>query len=229
MTFVAGFKCTDGIVLCADRLESDGITKRHRPKIEGMEQDSQWGVAWGVSGTGDVVDKFTAIFKGALSPLKEFNQTDIERAAEATLALIHREYPGYLVQVIVGTWTAPVINQSKTEVAKTLLYRGRSDVQCLAAESRYAIAGMDVTLAEFILRNTFRHMLVEEGIRLSIFVTALMKEYAEGVGGPTDILWHRRGDTAWHDRAPEEVAAIESELQLDEFERTVMEWWRRHR
>jgi len=147
MTFVAGFKCTDGIVLCADRLESDGMTKRHRPKIERIAEDSQRGIAWAVAGTGDVADKFTATFKGALR-LGEFNQADIEQAAEATLALIHREYPGYLLQVIVGLWSGP-IKQSKTEVAKALIYRGRSDVQCLGVESRYAIAGMDVTLAEF--------------------------------------------------------------------------------
>ena len=143
--------------------------------------------------TGDIIDKFSATFKGALSPIEEFDQAGIERAAEATLAFINQEYPSYVIRVIVGVWTAPTIKQSKTEVAKALLYRGRSDVQCLAAESRYAIAGMDVTLAEFILRNMFRHISVEEGIRLGVFVTALMKQYAEGVGGPTDVLWHRRG------------------------------------
>jgi hypothetical protein len=33
MTIGVGFKCTDGIVLCTDSLESDGVTKRMVDKI----------------------------------------------------------------------------------------------------------------------------------------------------------------------------------------------------
>jgi len=227
MTFVAGFKCSDGIVLCADQLESDGITKRYRPKIEGITVDYDWGVCWGVAGTGDVIDKFSAKFKGSLGHLTEFHQANIELAAEAALAMMNVEYPGHVVQVIVGAWSEPIVKPSKIEVAKILLYRGRSDVRCLAPESQYAICGADVTLAEFILRNTFRNMSAKEGIRLGVFVTALMKEYAEGVGGPTDVLSYRRAETDWHGPSPEEVDAIELGLQIDAFERMAADWWRK--
>jgi len=33
MTFVVGLKCADGIVLCTDSLEEDGITKKRVNKI----------------------------------------------------------------------------------------------------------------------------------------------------------------------------------------------------
>jgi hypothetical protein len=154
MTFVVGLRCSDGIVLCADQLESNGVTKRHRCKTAAMTMNAEWGVCWASSGYGDVSDKFTDKFKNSLTRLREYKLEDIEQAAEAALTLAHQDSPNYVLQIMVGVWCAPIVSGSTLQVAKTILYRGRSDLQCLAVESDYGICGADVTLAEFILRNT---------------------------------------------------------------------------
>jgi len=62
------------------------------------------------------------------------------------------------------------------------LYRGSSAVCCASPERAYACAGMDVTLAQFMLRNIYNRLIsVSEATKLGVFVTALMKDYADGV------------------------------------------------
>jgi len=45
MTIAIGFKSTDGIVLCADSLEQDGVTKRNVAKICSYQVGEEWGIA----------------------------------------------------------------------------------------------------------------------------------------------------------------------------------------
>jgi 20S proteasome alpha/beta subunit len=99
MTFVSGFKCRDGVVLCADRLESDGVTKRYRYKLEGIDQNSEWGVSWGSAGDGRVIEKFTEKFKAALMPLRQFDLANIQLSAEAALTLVNADYPAHPMRV----------------------------------------------------------------------------------------------------------------------------------
>jgi hypothetical protein len=230
MTFVVGLQCKDGIILCADQMESDGVTKRYRSKISAMTMNDDWGVCWATAAFGDLCDKFSDKFKSSLKRLEEFKQEDIEHACEACLALMHQDNPNQLLQVMVGVWCAPILATSNMRVARTILYRGRSDLQCLAVETDYAICGDgDVTLAEFILRNTFRYrsISVDEGTRLGIFVTAMMKEYAGSVGGPTDVVTHRRAEKNWFGPLPEEIKAVESTFNIHEFESAMAEWFRK--
>src|SRR5438874_10599744 len=94
MTFIAGFNCADGIVLCAEQLETDGVTKRYRCKIEGVIMDEEWAISWAGSGDGHVIDKFTDKLKRALLEVgPEFNQAEIELAVEAALTLINQDHP----------------------------------------------------------------------------------------------------------------------------------------
>jgi 20S proteasome alpha/beta subunit len=231
MTFVVGFKCSDGIVLCADRLDTNGVTKRHRCKIEAMSINSEWGVCWASSGFSDVIDKFSDKLKALLNQLSEFKQEDIEHAAESALAYISQNQPDNVIEILLGVWCAPLLGESTSRIAKSILYRGRSDVCSLAVENDYGMCGRDVTLAEFILRNLFRHRRtsVDEGIRLGIFATAMMKEYAEGVGGPTDVVTHRLRENDWHSPLPEVISSIESTFNVREFERALVDWWENKR
>jgi hypothetical protein len=229
MTFIVGFKCTDGIVLCADQLDTNGLRKRHRCKIEAMTMNSEWGVCWASSGFSDVIDKFSDQLKALLKQSSEFKQENIEQAAESALAYMNQNQPNNVIEILLGVWCAPFLDESTTRIAKAILYRGRSDVCSLAVENDYAMCGRDVTLAEFILRNLFKHRRtsVDEGIRLGIFVTAMMKEYAEGVDGPTDVVTHRLPENAWHSPLPEVISSIESTFSVHEFERVLVDWWDR--
>ena len=47
MTMAIGFKCEDGVILCADSLEADGFTKAYVPKTNVMgylDPTGTWGV-----------------------------------------------------------------------------------------------------------------------------------------------------------------------------------------
>jgi hypothetical protein len=226
MTFIAGFNCRDGIVLCADQLETDGVTRRYRCKLEGVEMNNAWAVSWGGSGDAHIIDKFTDKLKQALASLNEFDRTHIELAAETALTLVHQDYAGQIIQVIAGLWSKPITTRGRWTVAQRRLYRGRSDNQCMARETDYCLAGMDVTLAEFIMRNTFKggQTTVDEAMRLGVFITALMKEYADGVGGDTDVMAYRIGGADWEGYTPAEVAAIEAEIPIEEVGRLVSDY-----
>ena len=82
MTFIAGFNCRDGIVLCADQLETDGVTRRYRCKLEGIEMNNAWAVSWAGAGDAHLIDKFTDKLKQALTGLNEFDRAHIELATE---------------------------------------------------------------------------------------------------------------------------------------------------
>jgi hypothetical protein len=45
MTIALGFNCPDGIVLCADSMDTDGYTKTKVDKIWCYETQDEWGIA----------------------------------------------------------------------------------------------------------------------------------------------------------------------------------------
>jgi hypothetical protein len=59
MTFIAGLRCQDGLVLCSDSLESDGYNKKNVQKLFFHEMEGQWGAAFGCSGTGAACTNFS--------------------------------------------------------------------------------------------------------------------------------------------------------------------------
>ena len=59
MTVVAGFRCMNGIVLGADSLEEDGLTKKYVQKLWSYQVSNEWGIAIASAGEGDLADSFT--------------------------------------------------------------------------------------------------------------------------------------------------------------------------
>jgi 20S proteasome alpha/beta subunit len=230
MTFIAGFNCRDGIVLCADQMDTDGTTKRYRHKIEGLVMNDQWSFSWACSGDSDIIDKFSDKLKYQLKHIEDFKREDIELATESVLTLIHQYHERQPIKIVAGLWSKGIITSSHVKVAERVLYRGRSDNQCLARESDYCLGGMDVTLAEFILRNTFKggQITVDEAVRLGIFVTALMKEYADGVAGDTNVMAYRVAAPGWKDFTQSEIKEIENEISTQELAKEVTSFWSKH-
>ncbi|MGA2162851.1 MAG: hypothetical protein ABSH36_00100, partial [Solirubrobacteraceae bacterium] len=89
VTFVVGMKCHDGLVLCADTLESDGVTKTYHTKLsqflwnDGVED---WGLCWGASGSSYTCDKFKDKMKQAFKKQK-YNRAAIEEMPEGAIAV----------------------------------------------------------------------------------------------------------------------------------------------
>jgi len=202
MTFIVGMNCSDGIVLASDTLESGGVAKRYRAKLYAVTASGEWGVAWGVAGNAYVADKFSDKIKTLLGT-GQYDRASIELTIENCLKYIRKQHPepDNDIDVIFGIFGSPTEYDKKKKpylgVPEARLYRGTSNSACLSPEREYAVIGMDVTLAAFLLDNTYhRFIRVAEAKRLGVFATALMEKYAAGVGGailsdhPKPVLPH---------------------------------------
>lgn len=227
MTFIVGMKCSGGLVLCADTLESDGVTKRYRQKITNVSEPD-WGLCWAGSGTAYTVDKFSDKLKQVLKG-KPYNRSAIENDIEVCLELLRQSYSSeHQITVVLGLFGTPQKADANDPdpAPEYHLYRGSSSSACVALEKEYCCAGMDVTLASFVLSNTHHWMMpVEHGIRLGLFVTALMKEHADGVGGPTDAFFYDVRNAIWVPVTSGEVRYWEVKIPTDAFDESVSRFW----
>ncbi len=94
VTFILGMKCADGLVLCADTLETDGVTKSYRVKLASLLWDdgnSEWGICWGASGHAFVCDKFKDKMRQTFKD-QPYNRAAIEDRIEVCLEFVRQSY-----------------------------------------------------------------------------------------------------------------------------------------
>jgi hypothetical protein len=219
LTFILGLTCSEGIVLCADTLESDGMTRSYRNKLESVHISDEWGICWGGSGTAAVVDKFSDKLKFALGN-ESFNRHEVETKMDTCLELIHQDYPRDPISVVAGLYGRPLVKEDNKEsylgIYESYLYRGFSQSACFSPIRDYAVAGMDVTLASFVLGNSYGvFMRLDEAQALGIFVTSLMKKYAEGVGGDITVVYKTSHESHWFRMHQQAVNEIERDYNGD--------------
>lgn len=234
MTFILGLHCSEGIVLFADTLESDGNTRRYRNKLESMHcwrDDGDWGVCWGGAGTSAIVDKFSDKLKQVLSddhePYKRFR---IEEKIDMCLEYIRKEYPRDAISIVLGLCGSLAVKDKdgkfQSGVSDHYLYRAHSETACISPDNSYCVAGQDVTLASYLLGNTFTgSMDFAEAIRLGIFVTSGMKKYAEFVDGPITVVFHSHRTPGWFQVEQAKVDAIEADFSVADADATMAAYW----
>jgi hypothetical protein len=219
VTFILGNKSSDGVVLFADRLESGSVVKKHRQKLHAVNK-SGWGVAWGVSNDALIADNFSDKIRRMLEQEKSYNREKLELLIQRCLRWVHDNFPQKdAIEIIVGFGS----------MAEVLLFRGDSLSAAIAPVEDFVPSGMDTTLAAFLMnsmRNPF--LRVDEAIRLGVCVTLVMKEYAEGVGGPTDVFVWRLGDKAWDPLLAREITAIEADFPVTALENHAQAFWMNH-
>lgn len=229
MTFILGINCSDGIVLSADSLESDGMTRSYKNKLESWHVSDEWGICWGGSGHSAVVDKFSDKLKFSLGN-NSFNRHDIENKMDTCLEGIHQEYPRSPISIIAGLYGRQLIKEEEGEPYlghhESYLYRGFSESACFSPVRDYAAAGMDVTLASFVLGNTYHSLMhISEAKKLGIFVTSLIKKYAEGVGGQTLVVFHSHGESHWFRMDQKLVDSVELDYSVVDAEAQISAYW----
>ncbi len=188
MTFIVGLKCCDGIILCADSLEEDGIAKKRVNKISLMGT-SQWGVAIAGSGGGGIIDKFCAEAKARL-PQRILDRYAIENVIEEVLAEFRAKYKEQedRFSVIVAAYENPT--------GTSLLYRADSNV--LSPVCDEAHIGTGNSLWRFVCDALYdRRNCVEDNMKVAIFATRLAIQYASGVGEPVQAVSYTFGDQYW--------------------------------
>jgi hypothetical protein len=101
MTIAIGFKCRNGVVLCTDSMESDGITKRSAVKIRAYQVAHDWGVAVACSGEADLADSFTDTLPELLGRGDYDRATVLAKLREA-IANTRMSYPDSELAMLIG-------------------------------------------------------------------------------------------------------------------------------
>jgi 20S proteasome alpha/beta subunit len=188
--------------MCADSLEVDGYTKKIVKKLHKYQVEDKWGIAFGCSGSAAACTNFADRLLELLDDKEPYDRRDIEKLIEAAMAFMRREYPDESLAVVIGLWS----NSPK----ETRLYKAQSGTQCLSVESDYACVGLDVSLARFLLDILFRSGAnVSDGTYIGAFTTCIMKDKADGVGGPTQLLCHKLGGGKWAEPSEQAIKKIE--------------------
>src|SRR5712692_6461059 len=217
MTFIAALKCIDGIVLCTDSLEDDGITKKRVDKISLMG-GTQWGLAIAGAGAGGIVDKFCGEVRARL-PRSTFDRYVMENTIEAVLAEFHANYTDRF-DILVGVYSNP---------ATYLLYRADAGSNVLSPVADEAHIGTGNSLWRLISDPLYDHKnCVADNTRLAIFATRLAVRYAAGVDEPIQVVSYTCGDQFWSGPKQNEIKGIEAELRLDDLKDTLRCYWRLH-
>jgi len=203
VTFVVGIKCKDGLVLCSDSLETDGYNKKFVQKLFKYEVNDKWGLAFGCSGTSAACTNFGDRLLELMKDARVYDRRGTEKLIEATMGYMKDQYPQETLDVVLGLWA--------NDPNETRLYKAHTSTQCLSVEPTYACAGMDVSLGRFLLDSILEgdNIKTKEAVHIAPFVTSVVKEKADGVGGPTQMLFHAKGHPVWLEAHKPSVAEIE--------------------
>jgi len=223
MTFILGMNCFDGIVLAADSLEEDGINKRIVDKLSWYEgKENSWGIAYGCAGNGPVIsvfeEKVQELFLGTSILAELYSRGSIQEQFEAAMTYVYQKHPNEQLDVIAGVWGSKPIDKA--------VFHARYRSDCLEIVKTYGIAGMDGSLANTLLSSMFiPSMNVDEALPLAVFVTAIMKQKAAGVGGSTKVMSHKIGENGWEWHEPHKIVGLEARYPVDDFYDYLLHYW----
>lgn len=225
MTFVVGMECCDGLVICTDSLEDDGITKKRVDKISVAGPNTDWSLAISGSGPSATIEKFVASLRVKL-PNIPFDKATIENCIENELAEFNSKYvlsADDRFYVVIGL-------ASKLGVHRQL-YKG----SCFGSGQGVVLTpilgechtGMGHELWRLLSDALYhRRNSVEDNIRLGIFATSLAIRYASGVDEPVQVLFCRFGKEYWTGYLPQDIQAIREQVSLRTLKECLQRFWR---
>jgi 20S proteasome alpha/beta subunit len=219
MTFIAGFHCYDGLVMCSDSLETDGYNKKITMKLREYFVLGQWGLMWGCSGTGAAIKNFSDKLTSLLGT-EPFDKPKTERTLETAIQYMHSTYPDERLAMLIGLWDKNRRGTNLYEVFETGF--------CLSpvGSGLFCCSGMDAPLANTIIDSAFDSLMsVEEAARLGIFVTSIVKERTDGVGGPTEVTIYNKGDGMSHCYPLEKIEQIEQAFPPRDLYQVILDYW----
>jgi hypothetical protein len=206
VTIVAGFKGTEGVVLCADTQETVGISKRNVPKLRfepsgrlatlqrvlgGENEHESLAVAFcGSTDNGPfldmLIDKAWQAAQGAATP------PEASDLIEQSIKRVHREYRG-----IYQTGFLPTV-----ELIYGIKMMGRSALfhaygPAVTKKDNFVTAGVGSYLADFLAERMYDHRLgLRQLIILAEYILFQAKEHVEGCGGDSHIAVLRNAGTS---------------------------------
>lgn len=175
ITIALGLNCLDGFVLCADSLETDGVTKRYIDKLWTYEVHEEWGIAIAGAGEADLADSFNDGLKDILGN-SDFDQASLLLKLRTAIRRVRASYEeaefGFLA-IIYGL-----------PVGYSKLFRVMDGSSHLGPVRKYQSLGIGGGLATFLASQLYRDSIsVQEGVRLGTFIIDRVKDHTERCGG----------------------------------------------
>jgi hypothetical protein len=196
VTIIAGFKCYEGIVICADTQETIGPSKRSVPKLRfepagSPRQGNDLAVAFCGSGdSGPFIDKLiqNAWEDGQLGTNVDEVCEEIEKSIKLTYKDFGKIYqPGYCP-------TADLIYGVKMKSTCRLFIANGPIVN---EKPEYDSFGVGQYMADFLASRMYAHHLnLRQCAILAAYVLFQAKEHVDGCGGESHIAVLRESGTS---------------------------------
>lgn len=188
MTIIAGFRCSGGIVLCADTQETVGeISKRNVPKLRYESLDPllsgiDLGVAFcGASNNGPFVDKIVDLAWDAAKRTTSLD--DAAKAIEETIKTAYQEFgeiyqSGYCPE-------ADLVYGIKMQ-GDSRLFSALGPI--VNQQEEYHSGGIGYYMADFLTKRMYnRYLNIHQCVILAAYILFQAKEHVDGCGGESHI------------------------------------------
>ncbi|MFZ3245040.1 MAG: hypothetical protein WA185_08190, partial [Candidatus Acidiferrales bacterium] len=190
MTIGVGIRCADGLVLCADSLESDGVTKRNVNKIREVFRNDEWGIVIASAGDADLAECFADDLGDVLADKQDFDEAWFIRTLRKAVQETHKANLKSEFALLVGFY-----RETKRKTSSRI-FRVQQD--SAGPVSYWQAVGIGGHLSDFFLSQLYSpNISVAEALHLGVFVIARAKEHVDGCGGPTRAWCWTIGDTQW--------------------------------
>jgi hypothetical protein len=218
MTIALGFNCPDGIVLCTDSLDSDGVTKSKVDKIWCYETQDQWGISVACAGESDFIESFTdnlgAIFTG-----EQFDNDWIMLTLRQAINAARLSYPDLRWSALFSVFGPSPMDRKFLRVSENSKH--------LAPVARYEAIGIGSPLAKFLCSQMYTlFMTVQEAEDLAVFIVSQCIAHTDGCDYPISLLSYKVGQTGWGIAHPDQIQTLLSRFQGNELRKTLLDYWR---
>lgn len=186
VTIIAGFKCSEGIVICADTQETIGTSKRSVPKLRfepfgGPHEGDTLAIAFCGAGNGPFIDK---LVETAWKDAKY--GTNLDEACEKIEKSIKETYKefGQIFQPGLCP-SAELIYGVKMGNTSRLF----SAIDAIVNEkSGYSSSGAGYYMADFLAGRMYgSHLNLRQCVILAAYILFQAKEHVDGCGGDSHI------------------------------------------
>src|SRR5258708_30007507 len=226
MTIIAGFRCKDGILICADREESVGTSKKDAEKLF-LLHASPWNMTVATAGHSGLCDLavkrlIQAFLRAAMVPGVDMDKLEEqhEQIIIDVLTKIHEDHiwknpksEDYRIRLIVGLSFLPQQTQH--------LYLTQDNIP--QPISRYCCEGYGADLCTYFSDRLYRDDLnLHEIILLAAFIFREVNDTVQFCGGGTDMTFLRPGALGTH-ISPQGFNEIQREIP--EFADVTKDFW----
>jgi 20S proteasome alpha/beta subunit len=201
---IAGFRCQDGIVVCADTQETLGSAKKNVPKLE-FTKGPTWSVeqneminhdlalALCGAGHGPFVDKIASRAWDALKGV-----ADIDEASDAVESMIKETYQEFGQIYQPGSFPEAELIYGITIGGQSRLFQACGPI---VLEKSYASSGIGHYLADFLAERMGANgehgwLTTRQCVAVAAYILFQAKEHVEGCGGDSHIAVLRESESS---------------------------------